>query len=145
MAETKFNIGDRIRIKEYDKMPVDNRTRATGRLCGKIGTITDKLFSNGLHDFLYIVKFDDFEVESKKMWSAEHLELYRETIANYKFEFCADGKKLTATICKDGKEIGSGWSNIYYDGEYGIVQAASFAIGAIWNKMKEALPPTTEK
>jgi hypothetical protein len=91
MLKHKFNIGDRIRIKAYDEMPVDIRTRASGRLCGKVGTVTDKLYSNSTGDFLYLVKLDDFDEESKKMWDAGCLELYRETIADYAFKFSAEG------------------------------------------------------
>ena len=132
-----FNIGDRIRVKEYNKIPEESRTKATGRLCGKIGTITDKLFSNSLRDFVYTIKFDEFNEESKKMWSADMLDAYSATIENYDFKFSAEGKKLTLTIYKDGKEIGNGWSFIHYYGEYGVVQAASYALGVIASKMKE--------
>jgi hypothetical protein len=133
-----FRIGDRIKVKAYEKMPAERRTTGSARLGGKIGTVTDKLWSNGMSDFVYTIKLDDYDLESKKMWNADMLEPYIEEMA-YEFNFSIRGGTVVASVAKDGKEIGSAWSHIQHDGEYGIVQAASYAMGVISHRMKEAL------
>lgn len=39
-----YNIGDRVIIKPYEDIPTESRSKGMARLCGKVGTITDKLF-----------------------------------------------------------------------------------------------------
>lgn len=59
MTKLTYNIGDRIIIRAYEDIPAESRTKATGRLCGKKGTITDKLYSECFDGFVYAIKFED--------------------------------------------------------------------------------------
>lgn len=131
----ELNIGDRVRVKEYKDIPEELRTKAVGRLSGEIGVIKDKLFSEAIGEWVYSVHFDSFEKASNKMWRADHLEVCIESKAEYNFTFDITDNVVIAICTEDGEEIGRGHGHIIHEGSLGIVQAASYALKKIYEKM----------
>lgn len=54
----EFNIHDRVQIKDFDSLPEDRKNRNWGKVCGKVGVIVDKLFSEAAQTSVYKILLD---------------------------------------------------------------------------------------
>ena len=137
--EIVYNIGDRVVIKAYDNIPSESRTKGMARLCGKVGTITDKLYSGCFEGFVYRLKFDEYEATSNKLWTDDTFEHHREPTASYHWEFEMLNDVVVAKFYEtkgDVKtEIERGHGHIIHEGARGIAQASSYALKKIFEKM----------
>ena len=138
-SEVIYNIGDRVLIRAYEDIPTESRTKAIGRLCGKKGTITDKLYSECFEGFVYVIKFDDFDIPSKKMWTEDMFYLLIDNPVKYEYEFDYLEDVVVAKLYEvNGEtktEIERGHGHIIHAGAVGIAQAASYALKKIFEKM----------
>ena len=133
-----FNIGDRVRVKDYYDIPEKYRTKGLARLCGEIGVIADKLYSESNDCFVYSIKFDSFDVVSKKMWCAETLVEVNENVEyTYEFEYLENLVVARLYEIKDNQktEIAKGHGHIFHEGVLGIAQAASYALKKLYQKL----------
>lgn len=135
----EIKIGDRVKVKEYASIPEDYRNNAISRLCGEIGTVTDKLYSEVNDGFIYRVHFDSYSRPSNKLWTEEHIELYVEPSVEYRFEFENLDNVVVAIFYEcfeDSKtEIARGHGHIIHEGALGIAQASSYALKKLYEKM----------
>ena len=140
MRVNEFQIGDRVRVKEYSDIPEGLRTKGVARLHGCVGTIVDKLYSEGNQGYVYSIQLDDYEVKSKKMWRAEMLEPCDEEVS-YGFEFEYLDNVVVAIFYEYGEdsktEIARGHGHIIHEGAVGIAQAASYALKRLYFKMTD--------
>lgn len=137
---SELSIGSKIRVKDYNDIPEEFRTKALGRLCGEIGTIDDIVYSMSLKCKLYVIKFDNYDVPSKKMWRDEMLEeVVEEDVVTYTFEFEFLENLVVARLYEvtgDTKtELEKGHGHIFHDGAVGIAQAASYAMKKLYYKL----------
>jgi hypothetical protein len=134
-----YNIGDRVVIRAYEDTPVESRTKGMARLSGKKGTIVDKLYSECFDGFVYTIKFDDFDMPSKKLWTEEMLYILKEIPVRYEYEFDYLEDVVVARLCEvkgeEKTEIERGHGHIIHEGALGIAQAASYALKKIYEKM----------
>lgn len=137
--EIVYNIGDRVLIKAYENIPSESRSKGMARLCGKKGTISDKLYSSCFDGFVYIIKFDEFDLPSKKMWTEDTFYLLKEIPVEYEYEFDFLEDVVVAKLYEikgDVKtEIGRGHGHIIHEGARGIAQASSYALKKIFENM----------
>lgn len=135
----EFNVGDRVVIKEYKDIPVESRNKGMAKCCGKVGTITDKLYSNCIGGCVYSIHFDDYEKVSNKLWSEECFTHCIESITTYHYEFDVLDNVVVARfyeVTEDSKtEIGRGHGHIIHEGAKGIAQASAYALKKIFEKM----------
>ncbi len=135
----EFNIGDRVKVKEYKDIPEESRNQGMAKCCGKVGTITDKLYSNCFEGYVYTIKFDDYDVPSKKLWSEECLEYYIKPTTTYHYEFDILDNVVVARFYEingdEPTEIGRGHGHIIHEGAKGIAQASAYALKKIFEKM----------
>lgn len=135
----KFKIGDRVKVKEYSDIPENYRTKGIARLHGKVGTVTDKLYSETNGDFLYRVHFDGYERPSNVLWTDKQLYILIKKPIEYKFEFETCDNVVVARFyeMEEGSktEIARGHGHIIHEGDLGIVQASSYALKKIYEKM----------
>ena len=131
----EFHIGDRVRHKTYEELPDKIKTEGKGKMGNKVGTIVDRLFSESEGDFLYAVKFDDYN-ESRKLYSQHHLALYSEATYCLEFDYLDNVVVARFYEVRDDvkKEIGRGHGHIIHEGAYGIAQAASYALKKIYDQ-----------
>lgn len=133
----EFNIGDRIKVKAYEDLPEMIRSKAIARMCNKVGTVVDKLFSEGVGEFLYSIKFDDFE-KSIKLWTMDYLEAFKEDV-RYDYEFDYLDNVVVARLYEirgeEKTEIGRGHGHIIHEGAIGVSQAASYALKRIFQDL----------
>lgn len=147
----EFNIGDRVRVKDYNEISDVNKAKAIkdkpylwnqgkARLCGEEGVIVDKLYSEGHKRFIYFVQLDSYDKVSHAQFDGDSLELVVEEPTTYSYEFDYLDNKVIARFYEvkgDKKtEIGIGHGFIYEGGANGIAQASAFALKKIWLKME---------
>lgn len=139
ISETDYRIGDRVIIRAYEDVPVESRTKGMARLSGKKGTIVDKLYSECCDSFVYVIKFDDFDIPSKKMWTEDLFYLLLEIPVKYEYEFDYLEDVVVAKLYEvkgeTKTEIERGHGHIIHEGAKGIAQAASYALKKIFEKM----------
>ncbi len=135
---TKFNIGDRVRIRSYDELPDGVRTKATAPLCGKDGEIVDIVYSNAKKCLFYTIHIDGYDQPSHKLFTEDCLDLVpEESPVTYRYEFAFLENVVVARfieVAPDGTEteIAKGHGHLIHDGALGIAQAASYALKRIW-------------
>lgn len=138
MKITEFNIGDRVRVKDYYDIPKEHQSRGFAKLCGEVGEITDKLYSEGSRGYVYSIQFDNYAQKSTKMWISELLELVKEDVS-YAYEFDYLDNLVVARLFElreDSKqEIARGHGHIIHEGVLGVAQAASYAMKKIYLKI----------
>ena len=134
-----YNIGSRVIIRAYEDIPSESRTRAIGRLCGKKGTIVDKLYSECFDGFVYTIKFDDYDIPSKKMWTEDMFYVLIDIPVRYEYKIDYLEDVVVAKFYEvkgDVKtEIERGHGHIIHEGAMGIAHAASYALKKIFEKM----------
>lgn len=135
----EFKIGDRVKVKEYADIPEAHRTKAMGRMCGEVGIVTNKLYSEADDSYTYKIQFDNYPRPSTKMWTEEHLDLYEEPTTEYRYEFENLENMVVARLYEvtgDTKtEIARGHGHIIREGVIGIAQASSYALKKIYEKL----------
>ena len=138
MKITEFNIGDRVRVKDYYDIPKEHQSRGYAKLCGEVGEITDKLYSEGSRGYVYSIQFDNYAAKSTKMWISELLELVKEDVS-YAYEFEYLDNLVVARLFElrecSKQEIARGHGHIIHEGVLGVAQAASYALKRIYQKM----------
>lgn len=129
----EFNIGDKVKVKDYDNMPLELRNKRYGLIAGKEGVVVDKLQSEAKGCTVYKVHLDGFDRESKCELSEGFLNLIEEATYTYELEF--EEKLAIARLYKvvNGKktEVAKAHGHIFHEGVYGIAQAASYALKRI--------------
>ena len=148
----EFNIGDRVRVKDYTEISDTNKAKAIkdkpymwnqgkARLCGLEGVIVDKLYSEGHKRYIYFVHLDGYEKTSHAQFDGDSLELVVEEPTTYTYEFDYLDNKVIARFYEvkgeQKTELCVGHRFIYEDGAIGIAQASAFALKKIWQKMED--------
>lgn len=140
---TKFNIGDRVRIRPYDELPDGVRTKATAPLCGKDGEIVDIVYSNARKCLYYTLHLDGYAQPSHKLFTEDCIDLIpEETPVTYRYDFTYLDNVVVARLIEidgDGNEteIAKGHGHIMHDGVLGIAQASSYALKRIYLGLSE--------
>lgn len=147
----EFNIGDRVRAKDYTEISDTNKAKSIketpykwnqgkARLSGEEGLIVDKLYSEAHSRFIYFVHFDGYDRASHAQFDAASLELIKDEPVTYCHEFeYLDNVVLCRfyEIKGDEKtEIMRGHGHIIHEGSLGIAQASAYALKKIWLKME---------
>lgn len=135
----ELKIGDRVKVREYEEIPENLRTKGAASLCGEVGTVADKLYSECHDCYVYRVQFDGYNRISSKMWTEDFLDKIVEQPTEYKYEFDVANNVVVAILYEvvgDRKiEIARGHGHIIRDGAIGIAQASSYALKGIYMKL----------
>lgn len=70
----EFNINDRVKIKDFDSLPEDRKNRNWGKVCGKVGVVVDKLFSEAAQMSVYKILLDGATAPSSINFTGDMLE-----------------------------------------------------------------------
>lgn len=136
---SEFHIGDRVRIRDYNDIPEEHRTRGISKMCGEIGTIEDVFYYGSKKCNLYVIQFDNYN-KSTKLWRAELLEEVDGGVS-YEYEFDYLENVVVAKlyeVTEDSKtEIARGNGHIIHEGVIGIAQAAAYAMKKIYYKLAD--------
>ena len=135
---TKFNIGDRVRVRDYYDLPEGVRNKSVSPLCGKDGEIVDIIYSNAKKCLFYTIHLDGYDKPSHKLFTEDCIDLVPEVVpVTYRYEFDFLENVVVARLIEvaaDGTEteIAKGHGHHIHDGALGIAQAASYAMKRIW-------------
>ena len=150
---TDFNIGDRVRIKEYAEIADANKAKSIkdkpymwnagkAKVAGKEAVIVDKLYSEAHNRFVYFLRIDGYDTTSHAQFDVDSLELIEVEPITYCHEFEYLDNVVIARFFEvkgDKKtEIMRGHGHIIHEGALGIAQASGYALKKIWNKLEEA-------
>ena len=135
---TKFQIGDRVRVRPYDELPDEVKSKSTGILCGKDGEIVDIVYSNAKKCLYYTIHLDGYDKPSAKLFTEDSIDLVPQEVPHtYRYDFDFLENVVVARLIEidgDGNEteVARGHGHLIHDGTPGIAQAASYALKRIW-------------
>ena len=135
-------IGDRVRVRPYEKLPEKIKSKGLARLAGNEGEIVDVMYSNAKECYVYKIHFDGFDRASNAVFPEGSFDLVSELeAATYTYEIEVLENLVVARLyqVEDGgkTEIAKGHGHIFHDGAYGIAQAASYACKKLWFGVEE--------
>lgn len=132
----EFNIGERVKVKPYDLLPNEMKSKGISRITGEEGEIIDKLYSNAKGCTIYKIKLDNYAVPSRVDFIEGSFDLIIEEPTAYTFEFEYAENLVIARMyevkAESKKLITRGHGHIFHDGALGIAQAASYAMKRIY-------------
>jgi hypothetical protein len=148
-----FNIGDRVKVKDYDEIPNNLKVKSTGndpslwsvgkaKCCGHKGEIVDIMYSTAYEKYIYRIHFDEQTERSRADFTEEALELLPENNTSYHFETdFAEDNVVIVIMYEDNedssKEIARGHGHIIHEGALGIAQATSYAMYKLYKRMED--------
>lgn len=133
MAE--MSIGCRVRVNGFNEIMPEKRSPRVSMLCGKEGVIVDKMYSEKNGEFVFVVKFDSFDKDSSKLWTEDQLEVVESVVSEIDFKFDVVDNVVVCICTEDGEEVGRGHGHIIHEGRIGVVQAASYALKRLYERM----------
>ena len=140
----EFQIGDRVRVHNYEDFPEHMKNSACAKVAGKEGEIVDALWSYANNCTIYKIQLDGYDRISKVNFTADSFALIEEeevAAKTYTYEFAYLETIVTARLYEvvgDTKtQIAIGHGHIIHDGALGIAQAASYALKRIWMALEE--------
>lgn len=113
----EMNIGCRVRLNRHE------------------GVIVDKMYSEKSGKTLYEVEFDMYGKKATKMCAEDQLEVVEEIIRDIDFKFEVADNVVVCVCTEDGEEVGRGHGHIIHEGRIGVVQAASYALKRLYERM----------
>ena len=140
--EMKFNIGDRVRVRDYEELPSMMQYNAIGKIAGKEGYVVDALWSYAKNCTVYKLHLDGYILPSKADFIEGSFDIVEEpTPARYTYEFEHLENLVVARLYEvtedSKKEIAKGHGHIFHNGVHGFAQAASYALKRIWMDIAE--------
>ena len=137
----EFNIGDKVRVRPYEKLPENIKSKGLARLAGNEGEIVDVMYSNAKECYVYKIHFDGFDRASNAVFPEGSFDIVSQPAATYTYEIEALENLVVARLyqVEDGKktEVAKGHGHIFHDGAYGVGQAASYACKRLWFELEE--------
>lgn len=136
-----FYIGDRVRVRPFERIPEEIRNRGLGKSAGREGEIVDIMNSVAKNCTVYKIHFDGDAHCSRTEFPAGTFDLVSDLEApSYTYEFEYLENLVVARlyeVTEDGKtEIAKGHGHIFHDGVNGFAQAASYALKKIYYKLE---------
>lgn len=127
-----MNIGQLVKIKEFDKMPADLRGPKLESMAGFKAEIIDRLYSEAAGGYVYALRLTGAKTVPSMMFPESVLESIGEDPATYYHEirYLDDVVLVILYEAKNGKEteIARGHGHIIHEGAKGVAQAASYAM-----------------
>ena len=135
----EFKIGDRVRIRPYDKMESEYKVKTFARVSGCEGEIVDVMFSVAKERNIYKIKLDGYDRTSKCEFDEGCFDIVEDIAPRYEYEFDILENIVIARLYEvtdtDRKEIAKGHGHIIHDGVLGVAQASSYALKRIYTAL----------
>lgn len=138
----KFNIGDKVRVRPYDKITEGIKHKGLSKAAGKDGEIVDVMYSSVKECNVYRIRFEGNDRPSLTLFPEGSLDLISVIKAPtyaYEIEVLENLVVVRLYQVEDGQktEIAKGHGHIFHDGPYGVAQAASYACKRLWFDTEE--------
>lgn len=140
----KYQIGDRVRVHDYENYPEHMKNAACAKVAGKVGEIIDALWSYSNNCTIYKIQLDGYDRPSKVNFTEGSFDLVEEEVQvakTYAYEIeCLENvvvARLYEIVGDEKVEIAKGHGHIIHEGAFGIAQAGSYALKRIWFQLEE--------
>lgn len=137
-----MNIGQIVKIKNFDDLPMHLQTQKYRGLAGFGAEIIDRLYSEVSQTFVYTLRLTGAKTIPAMSFPEEALEVVVDDPAEYTHEIeYLDGVVLAIFYeIKNGKktEIARGHGHIIHEGALGIAQATSYAMKQIYYQINDS-------
>lgn len=138
----EFNIGDKVRVKPFDKIPEGIRVRGFSKSARRVGEIVDIIVSTAQNRTVYKILFDgdahvsrtDFPTEALVSAEGKEAVEYQYEIEHLENVVVARLYEVTET---SKVEVAKGHGHIFHDGAFGVAQAASYALKRLAAKLND--------
>lgn len=136
----EFKIGSRVRIRAFDNIHDSIKHRGLGKHAGKEGEIVDVLYSDASECYIYRIRFDGCNTESRTDFLAGTFDIIEDEVYEeytYQIEILENVvvAKLYRVTEDSKQEIARGHGHIIHEGVRGIAQATSYACRKVWEKV----------
>ena len=149
----EWNIGDKVKIVDYDAIPAERRVRTAGgnprlwtsakcRLSGLVGEVADKLYSEAYDVFVYKLQIDGFDKVSAALFIGDDLEEMPKpkTESGLRFTVEIQEDVVVARLMDGDVQLGIGHGHVFHEGAMGIMQAGSYAMKKCYISMGGTFP-----
>ena len=149
----EWNIGDKVKIVDYDAIPAYRRAKVAGRnprlwssskarLAGTVGKVVDKLYSEAYDVFVYKLQIDSFDKVSAALFIGDDLEELPKpkTESGLRFTVEIHEDVVVARLMDGDVQLGIGHGHVLYEGAMGIMQAGSYAMKKCYMSMGGTFP-----
>lgn len=139
----EFNIGERVRVRRYEDIPEDIKSKGFVKNVGKDGEIVDKLWSAAEDRMVYRIYFDGMLKASATLFPEGTFDRISDLVrVSYVYEFDNLDNVVVARFYEvdaDGNktEIARGHGHLIHTGALGIAQASAYALKRIWKDLEE--------
>lgn len=134
-----MNIGQIVKIKEFDYLPMGMQTQKFRGLAGFEAEIIDRLHSEASGSYVYTLRLTGAKTVPSMIFPEDALEIVEEDPAEYVHEIeYLDNVVLVIfyEVKKDKKtEIARGHGHIIHEGAQGVAQAASYAMKRCYDQL----------
>lgn len=134
-----MNINDRVRIKNFEDLPVEAQIQKVKNLAGQEAEIIDRLYSETAQAYFYALRLTGAKTIPSMFFPEAALELVEDEPAEYhhEIEYLDNLVLVRFYETRDGKktEIARGHGHIIHSGAAGIAQATSYAMRRIWDQL----------
>jgi hypothetical protein len=147
----EFSIGDIVKIRDYDSIPQDKKTKSAcgdpslitprkSALCGKTVEIVDRLYSEQFDSYIYRVKEKDADRPSRSEFTADFLEPIDISV-KYVCEVEDGGNVIIASIYEEQngqrRQVAKGNGHVIHEGALGFTQALSYALKRAYQRLQD--------
>lgn len=138
----EFYIGDKVRVRPYEKLTDEIKNKGLAKAAGKEGEIVDVMYSNAKDCYVYKIHFDGMDRPSNTVFPEGSFDFATKSVApTFTFEIEVLENLVVARLYQvvDGckTELHKGHGHIFHDGAYGVAQAASYACKKLWFDVEE--------
>lgn len=147
----EFSIGDIVKIRDYDSIPQDKKTKTAygdpslitprkSSLCGKTVEIVDRLYSEQFDSYIYRVKEQDADRPSRSEFTEDFLEPVDMSV-KYVCEVDDGGNVIIASIYEEQngqrRQVAKGHGHVIHEGALGFTQALSYALKRAYQRLQD--------
>ncbi len=133
-----MNIGQFVKIKDFDQLPMGLQTQKFRGLAGFEAEIIDRLYSEAAGNYVYTLRLTGAKTVPVMTFPEEALEVVEEDPAEYihEIEYLDHVVLVVFYEVKNGKktELARGHGHIIHKGALGVAQAASYAMRQIYSQ-----------
>lgn len=147
----EFQIGETVRIKNYDSIPQEKKSKSAygdpsiitprkSSLCGKNVEIVDRLYSEQFGSYIYRVKEQDADRPSRSEFTEDLLEPIDMSV-KYVCEVDDGGNVIIATVYEEQngerRQVAKGHGHMIHEGALGFTQALSYALKRAYQRLQD--------
>lgn len=134
-----MNIGQIVKIKEFDQLPLAMQTQKFKGLAGFEAEIIDRLYSEATSSYVHTLRLTGAKTVPVMVFPEEALEVVEEDPVEYihEIEYLDNVVLVIFYEVKKGKktELARGHGHLIHEGALGIAQATSFAMKRCYDQL----------